>query len=350
MQDLGLNSWNTLQKVQTMAHEFWLKFPMKYLQGVHNVQATGEYISHAKNVRHSYLIREGEDLAYIQYGQIPPLRDSMDCTIAGKNTELDYECVTSGWGSVQMKFCWECWDGGLDMEYCMYSGRHASHLFGCVSVGSGEYAILNKKYSKEEFLALKAEIIQHMTDMPYIDEQGRVYTYGEFFPPSFAPFAYNDTIAVEHFPLSSEEILAFGAKVYEVPKTEYQTTMQAAALPDSSMEATDALFKELIACSTCTRAYRIIPQELQFLQQNHIPLPHQCVDCRHKARIAQRNKSRLYKRTCGCGGTHSVNTTYTNIETHDHADQPCPRTFETSYSSERPEIVYCEECYKHEVN
>jgi hypothetical protein len=37
---------------------------------------TGEYVTHSKNVRHSYLVRNGEDLAYAQYVQMPSLKDS----------------------------------------------------------------------------------------------------------------------------------------------------------------------------------------------------------------------------------------------------------------------------------
>ena len=49
----------------------------------------------------------------------------------------------------------------------------------------------------------------------------------------------------------------------------------------------------------------------------------------------------------GCPRQKSV---YTNTIEHFHKDKPCPNEFETSYSPDSPEIVYCEECYKREVN
>jgi CxxC-x17-CxxC domain-containing protein len=58
-----------------------------------------------------------------------------------------------------------------------------------------------------------------------------------------------------------------------------------------------------------------------------IPIPHNCFDCRHKARMALRNPRRLWSRTCAKCGT----------------------AISTSYSPDRPEIVYCEECYLKEV-
>lgn len=347
---LKLSKWSELQKISEQVKKLWLTFPVKYFQGIKNSSSTGEYITHSKNVRSSYLVREGEDLAYVHYCQVPPFRDSMDTLVGGKNSELIYESSVCGWDSSQIRFCWECWDGGIDFEYSMFSGKKSNHVFGSIGINSGEYIILNKRYSKEEFFKLRDEIRRHMDEMPYIDEQGRIYKYGEFFPPHFSPFAYNDTITVEHFPLSKEEIIAYGGKWYEVSKTDYTTTINANNLPDDIHNVDDSILKELIACTDCQRAYRIIPSELQFLQLNNIPLPRFCVDCRHIKRIAQRNKSKLYTRNCMCTDYTTQNNTYKNQVKHFHGDEPCPNTFETSYSPERVEIVYCEQCYQQEVN
>ena len=40
---------------------------------------------------------------------------------------------------------------------------------------------------------------------------------------------------------------------------------------------------------------------------------------------------------------------YQNTIAHFHGNEPCPNEFETSYTPERPEIVYCEQCYNAEV-
>lgn len=60
-----------------------------------------------------------------------------------------------------------------------------------------------------------------------------------------------------------------------------------------------------------------------------------------------------------CAGTHSQSTTnnkqkpdykYQNTVEHSrHNGRPCPNEFETTYSPERKEIVYCEDCYLREV-
>lgn len=42
---------------------------------------------------------------------------------------------------------------------------------------------------------------------------------------------------------------------------------------------------------------------------------------------------------------------YTNTANHSphSTNQSCPNEFETSFAPDRPEIVYCEECYQAEV-
>ncbi len=52
----------------------------------------------------------------------------------------------------------------------------------------------------EDFLFYE-KIIKHMNEMPYRDKTGKEYRYGEFFPPEFSPFAYNETMAFDFFPL-----------------------------------------------------------------------------------------------------------------------------------------------------
>ncbi|MFH0712569.1 MAG: hypothetical protein V2A55_01830, partial [Candidatus Jorgensenbacteria bacterium] len=67
------------------------------------------------------------------------------------------------------------------------------------------------------------------------------------------------------------------------------------------------------------------------------------------ARFAQRNLPKLWKGSCKCAGQKSDNGVYHNVANHPHGAGKCPNKFETSYSPERKEIVYCEQCYNAEV-
>jgi hypothetical protein len=342
---LRLDTYAGIEAAGRQAREFWLKFPIKNLQGTMNTNVSGDFISNSKNVHHGYLIREAQDVRYVQYGQAMPVTDHMDVTVCG-GSELVYEAATSGWHTTRLRFCWECWDGGQEFEYCMHCGGTAMNLFGCVSVRNKQYCILNRQYSKDEYFALRKKIVEHMNAMPYVDAQGRVYKYGEFFPPEFSPFTYNQTISPEHFNIAKGEAIAFGARWQDPNPTEYQTTIAAGQLPDAIADVQDDVLKQVIQCTECKRAYRIIAPELQFLRQVKIPLPRTCVDCRHNARISQRNRAVFYYRQCACD--YNV---YTNSAKHlHHQEGRCQNKFETSFAADRPEIVYCETCYNAEVS
>jgi uncharacterized protein YbaR (Trm112 family) len=346
---LGLDKWSELGKSWKKAKNFWLRFPNKFMQGVKNTNVSGEYITHSKNVQKSYLIRECKDLKYVQYSQVPSSYDCMDSTLIGCQSELFYETSVCGWGGANFRFCSECWDGGREFEYCFFCGRSAANLFGCVGIMRQQYCVLNKQYTKEEYQNLVVRIKKHMEEMPYVDRKGRVYKYGEFFPPEFSPFTYNQTIVTEHFPSSQETAEKFGMRWQEPHSSEYEITMKVEELPDSIKDANEKITNEVIQCANCKRAYRIILPELKFLSQAGIPLPRTCVDCRHTDRISQRNKSKIYPRECMCKGEKSENDLYQNSVEHFHGEEKCPEAFETSYAPERPEIVYCERCYQMEV-
>jgi len=256
-----------------------------------------------------------------------------------------------------------------------------SHLFACIGLRNKQYCILNKQYSKEEYEELVPKIIEHMNDMPYIDSKGRIYKYGEFFPPELSPFAYNETIAQEYFPLTKDEAIKKGYRWQDPEPRNYEITMKTEDIPDHIKDVKDDITDQIIACanspssfpnlqlstsnSSCTTAFKIIPQELQFYRRMSIPLPRLCPNCRHYERLKQRNPLKLWKRQCQCGGKTShrpdeknnpnnltieqYNNTYLNSVSHFHGDNPCPNTFQTSYAPDRPEIVYCEQCYNAEV-
>jgi hypothetical protein len=169
--------------------------------------------------------------------------------------------------------------------------------------------------------------------------------YGEFFPKEFSPFAYNETICQDYFTLGEAEAKSKGFQWREPELREFQTTMDAKDLPDNIKDVKDDILKEIIKCASCGRAYRIITMEISFLRQMGIPLPRLCVDCRYERRFRHVNPPRFWHRRCVCD--YKV---YENFSKHEwHPEGRCPNEFETSYSPDRKEIVYCEECHQKEI-
>jgi len=67
--------------------------------------------------------------------------------------------------------------------------------------------------------------------------------------------------------------------------------------------------------------------ELEFYRRINIPIPEQCSFCRDRERHSRMNPMEIYTRICA----------------------KCRKEIETSYAPDRPEIVYCEQCYQQEV-
>jgi hypothetical protein len=252
-----------------------------------------------------------------------------------ENLEECYEIIAGGADNHGSKFGVTLYQGCFDLGYC-YNCVSLNNSFGCANLKQTNYCILNKQYTKEEYEELVPKIIQHMNDMPYVDKKGRVYKYGEFFPSELSPFCYNETIALEYFPLTKEEALKQGYQWKDKEERNYQIDIKNEDIPNDIKEVDKSIINKVIECEhqgkcneQCTEAFKIIPDELAFYQRMNLPLPHLCPNCRHYQRLKQRNPLKLW---------------------HRHCMKPnCPNEFETSYSPDRPEIVYCERCYQQEV-
>jgi hypothetical protein len=346
MEEFLSGSFKTISGMKEKAHSFWLKFPERFNIGFKNVNCSGEHIQDSRNARKCFDVHDGQDIKYCQ--MVTDISDAHDITNS-KDSSLVYENSMVALGANNIKFSNKCTKNVSSIYYSIFcSGSH--NLFGCISLRNKQYCILNKQYTKEEYEELVPKIIQHMNDMPYIDKMGRVYKYGEFFPPEFSPFAYNETIAQDFFPLSKEEIEKQGFLYREFPITEYQITILAKDLPDDIKDVSDDIVKESIECLECKRAYRIIPMELSFYRRIILPLPRYCYRCRFNHLFKFVNPPKFWKRTCECMGTQSKNGLYQNQYPHTHAEQPCGLEVQTSYAPQKPEIIYCEKCYQEEVS
>ena len=236
---------------------------------------------------------------------------------------------------------------------------NSKNIFGCIWLHSNQsYCIFNKQYTKEEYEVLVPKIIEHMM---------KTGEWGEFFPSSLSPFGYNETVAMEYFPLSREAVLGeapfwkelsevkrktedfqkietenpspaiagtpfqkwayFNWSDYEAPFPKVDKIIPANKLPDDISKIPDDILNWAIECEITKKPFRIIKQELEFYRKHNLPIPRRHPDQRHLDRMALRNPRKLYERVC----------------------DKCQKEMMTTYSPERPEKVYCEECYNKEI-
>jgi hypothetical protein len=360
MKSVDLTSSSAIQKYKKEFEEFILKYPHKFARIIRSENSTGDNLEGTKNCRNSFDVFGGAKNCGNIWLAYSSVQDCYDCDHFGKNSENSYQCSTIYPGSNVLfsRFILE----SHDVSYS-YNCHNCSNLFGCVGLRNKSYCIFNKQYSKEAFEELKKKLIKHMDEMPHKDTVGQVYEYGDFFPHDLSPFGYNETVAQELFPLTKEEVLAKGYLWREKISKDYMSDLKAKDLPDSLNETDQALLQKVIACAhegsprqggtgcthQCTKAFKITQTEFDFYKKLSIPIPRLCYNCRYCERIAKRNPVKTWHRKCQCAGETSSNKIYKNTRTHEHKDSPCGNEFETPYSPERKEIVYCEKCYQQEV-
>jgi hypothetical protein len=335
-------SYATVGQAKAEFSDFLMKYPRRFANLKNTINVTGDHCSNLKNCRDSFDLEDVEDSKFVIHGGLM-MKDSYDGYGIGDSCEMLYEGIDTGVHGSKERFSvvvYTC----QDTHYC-FNCSSSSHLFACVGLRNKQYCILNTQYTKDEYEALIPRIKKHMDDMPYVDSKGREYKYGEFFPPELSPFAYNETIAQEYFPLTKDEATQQGFRWRDPDTKEYKVTKTPDSLPDHIKDIDDSILQEVIGCShkgtcshQCTTAFKIIPEELSFYRRMNLPLPRLCPNCRHYERLKQRNPLKLWRRRCMC-----------TQPTHQHGTGKCSNEFETSYAPDRKEVVYCEGCYNAEV-
>ena len=355
LKEFNLGSFFGLEKQSKIFNNLKLNYPHRFINSTKTADVSGDNISEAKNCHYVFDILSGgsENCKFMFWGG-QDAKEVYDGVGVGVKGELLYENAIVTQSVSRVSFSAAIWTG-YNINYS-YNCLSSSNLFGCVSLKNKQYCILNKQYTKEEYETLVPKIIEQMNTMPYTDKQGRVYKYGEFFPFELSPFCYNETIAQEYFPLTKKQALEKGYSWKDQQERNITITKKSEDLPDHITDVPDSITKEIISCQhqgscneQCTTAFKIIPQELEFYRKMNLPLPRLCPNCRHYQRLKQRNPLKLWHRQCGCGGEKSTNEVYLNTIQHPHGTSSCSNEFETSYSPDRLEIVYCEQCYQQEV-
>jgi hypothetical protein len=355
LKEFDLATASGVQKAKERFAAHMIKYPRRFAKMIQVVNSSGDNLENCRNCQRCFDVFEGAENCSDVFLVYSKVKDSIDTDHAGLSSELAYEssAVYPASRVFFSRFVFNC----HDIQYS-YNVHNAGNLFGSIGVRNKQYCILNKQYSKEDYEALVPKIIEHMKAMPYVDAKGRTHAYGEFFPVEMSPFAYNETISQEMYPISKEQTGAMGYVWKDQDAKEYTPTKTASELPDAIADVKDDILKEIIECEhkgtcndQCSTAFRIIPAELELYRHLGIPLPRLCSSCRHFARVRQRNPYRLWHRKCQCAGAASASGDYKNTAAHFHAATgACPNEFETTYAPERPETVYCEQCYQAEVS
>lgn len=318
LDEFKLDTYDGIQVLKRKAIDFFKTQPHKAVQGEHNQNVSGDHVYNSKNAKFCF---DCIDLEDVRYGGrlIGPVKTAMDYTSWGFKAELIYQTSSCGDSAYNLRFCSTCTTNISNLTYCFQITR-SSDLFGCVGVKDKKFCIFNKQYSEEEYKMLRDKIIAHMK------EAGE---WGEYFPADLSSFGYNETIAMDVFPLTKEEALQRGYNWcdYERPEPEVEKKVPANQLPQTIAEIPDDVLNWAIVCEKTGKPFRLTKPELEFYRKRSLPIPHNHPDQRHQARSDKRAPYQLFDRKC----------------------EKCQIDIQTTYASDRPEKVYCEKCYLKEV-
>ncbi|MBU1151223.1 hypothetical protein KJ632_00165 [Patescibacteria group bacterium] len=278
--------------------EFLSDFPRRYAKIINCENCVGDVIYFSKNVYRGFNVTECEDLRYCH--DVFKVKDSMDTYQAAFGCELLYEQHASN-HNVR---CVACSISYYDSD-CYYCDLvyHCSNCFGCVGLRHREYCIFNKQYSREEYEKLVPKIVEAMR------ERGE---WGEFFPMENSYFDYKESVANLHYPQGLEEV---------------KEGCSGDDFIDNITDAGDEVCEKVFCCELSGKKFKIIEPELRMYRKLGIALPIRWHGQRYKDRMVLRNPRKLWKRKC----------------------DKCGVDLQSSFAPDRPEKVYCEECYLGEV-
>jgi hypothetical protein len=102
-----------------------------------------------------------------------------------------------------------------------------------------------------------------------------------------SPFAYNETMANDYYPLSKDEALVRGLKwidkKIEINIPDGITIMEASKI--ETLKSDSDIMKVAIKCEVSGKLFRIIKSELEFYRKYGLPLPRKHPDVRHMERM-----------------------------------------------------------------
>jgi hypothetical protein len=181
--------------------------------------------------------------------------------------------------------------------------------------------------------------------------------WGEFFPPSVSSYGYNQTEGYVTAFMDREEVLkrGFNWSDYEPPFPKVEKTIPASKLPQNIDDVPDDILNWAVECEVTKKPFRIIKQELEFYRKHRLPIPKRHPDQRQLERIRLQNPRSLFERVCDClkceGNALAANAPLRpEASLQNKKTGKTARTFVTSYSPQKPEKVYCGECYEREVS
>ena len=296
--------WDNYEQIEKLREDFRRivkDSPHPAIRGVQFENSSGDFINNCRNCEECFHCLDIEDC--VNCMRLEGSRDCMDVYAFGLGCEQLY-CVTrSGYDSTNIKFSTLGYLNASDLEYCMWCPG-CKNCFGCISLQKKEYCILNRQYTKNQYVELRKRIIAQMSDHQTTPPDCR---YGEYFPYSCAPFPYNDSDAQILFPLTAGEAGKIGAAWAE---DQIAGPSPAGFNPyiGRTSEVAGSEIPGEFQCRTSKRPFRITKQELKIYRARNYPLPREDWKSRLLRRESLKNGFVLNPQVCAATGADILST------------------------------------------
>lgn len=317
-----LSSHVVVEGLKHEAEAFRRTLPQRAVYIDSSVHCSGNFIKESKNCLQCWNSEKSENTRYGMF--MLDVKDSMDVTSVWWGTKL-YEFMGGSEQLANIFFSTQILRSCRNIEYS-HLLFNCANCFGCINMRNRQYCVLNQQYSEDEYRELTTKIRQQMMTMPYVDHRRRMYKYGEFFPYDASPFGYNETVAIEYFPIDETAIRKMGYRFNDYTQ---EQNLQASTylVPDDIRDVGDDILEKVLTCEVTGKHYRIIPMELDFYRRFGLPIPRRAPFERHRKRVEFIGYHRhLYVRNCA----------------------KCDAEIHTAYLLNEFPLVYCEDCYRKE--
>ncbi|EKE29831.1 MAG: hypothetical protein ACD_2C00091G0017 [uncultured bacterium (gcode 4)] len=308
-----LEMWNhkLLEQYKSEFKEFLKSMPRKWVHELSCENCSWDHLFESKNCMSCFTVVWWENgYNVFEWWRFLEVYDSAYVY----DSKYVFDSALIAWNSYNIFFSVWIWKS-RDIYYSNWLDW-CQDCFWCTWLLNKSFCILNKQYSKEDYLNLKNKIIEAMK------EDGE---WWELFPASLSPFGYNETVADDHYSIAKDDALSkwFNWSDYESPKPDVKKIIPASKLPPSILDIPDDILNWAIECEITNKPFRIIKPELEFYRKHNLPVPRIHPDQRHLDRMSFRNPKKLYGRAC----------------------DNCKIDMKTAYSPLRSELIFCEKCF-----
>jgi hypothetical protein len=237
----SLSSFSEREKMQSTFAAFIRDFPRRNMNLQNCEDCVGDHLFGCRNVW-GFVCTNSEHSRWIERSDGP--KWTYDNIQSGA-PEWCLECITVDNGNMNAfcTYCNQCHDV-LYSDNCLSGDM----LLGCVSLRHKKHCILNVQYTSEEYGALAGRVIAQMQ---------RAGEFGEFLPLTLSIYGYNETNAIEAYPLSAKDVQDRGWHWRnELPRTTGRETITPERIPDRLQDVPPTIVDAILACTTCGRNYK----------------------------------------------------------------------------------------------